>query len=369
MSEEIKQKEAFQKRFQMREDRFEGDVVERVAVQEIPVIDVGALVDETSTLEARKRVASEIRTACINSGFFYIANYGVSVDEMDEAVDWSRRFFNLPREIKEKYRNADISTGRSYNDSEKITPGYEPDYKEYYDMGLELKDDRFGVDERGAVFWPDEDMPGFKEFFREHIRRMVGIGQKMARGFALSLDLEETFFDQAFDPPYLNFRPSYYPPAQNALKANRWSCGPHTDYMAFTMLYQDDVGGLEVMNLDGDWIPATPIKGTQVFNIADMMSSWTNDLYASTPHRVANRTPDKSRISLASFMGPNSDFLVECLDSCKSETNPARYPPITTHQHVMNIFKESLPEGMIKDVKTDAMAATDMFRDSDRIGS
>lgn len=362
---ETDHKEKFQKRFALNEERF-GIV--RKPVQTLPIIDVSALVDG-SDLAARKRVAMEMRDACINAGFFYITNYGVPESQMEEAVDWARRFYALPEATKNKVRCHDITTYRGYADSEKITPGYEPDFKEYYDMGLELPNEELDTADRGLVLWPDDDLPGFKEFYRKHIRDMLAVGQKMMRGFALSLDLDEDFFDPAMREPFLYFRPSYYPPAKDKLAANRWSCGPHTDYMAMTMLYQDDVGGLQVMNLDGDWIDAPPIPGTQILNIADMMASWTNDLYASTPHRVANLSPDRSRVSLATFMGPDSNTLVKCLDSCQSDTNPARYPPITTAQHVANIFADSLPDDMAKNLIKQNDAATEMFRDADRIGA
>lgn len=365
MSSEDQHKSQFQARFKLNETRFG---LRRKAVRELPIIDVGALTNG-GALDARLRVAQEIREACINSGFFYISNYGVSEERQQEAVDWAHRFYNLTRDVKEKVRCHDIMTSRGYADSEKITPGYEPDFKEYYDMGLELDDESVPLADRGMVIWPDEDLPGFKEFYRGHIQAMRTVGQKIVQGFALSLDLPEDYFDPAFRQPYLFYRPSYYPPAQDKLKANLWSCGPHTDYMAFTMLYQDDVGGLEVMNLEGDWIDAPPLPGTQVFNIGDMMSSWTNDLYASTPHRVANRSPDRSRVSLATFMGPDSNTLVKCLETCQGPGNPPLYPPITTGQHVMNIFADSLPEDMAAAIVRENDQATTQFRDAKRIGA
>ena len=54
---------------------------------------------------------------------------------------------------------------------------------------------------------------------------------------------------------------------------------------------------------------------------------WTNDTYVSTPHRVVS-PPGRERYSVAFFLDPNPDAMVECLPGCASDHNPAKYPPI-----------------------------------------
>ena len=36
----------------------------------------------------------------------------------------------------------------------------------------------------------------------------------------------------------------------------------------------------------GDWVKATPIPGTIVVNIGDLLQYWSNGRYRATPHRV-----------------------------------------------------------------------------------
>jgi len=58
---------------------------------------------------------------------------------------------------------------------------------------------------------------------------------------------------------------------------------------------------------------------------------WTNDRFKSTLHRVANPLHGNGarRLSIAYFVAPNYDSLVECLPTCRGPGNPAKYPPVT----------------------------------------
>lgn len=54
------------------------------------------------------------------------------------------------------------------------------------------------------------------------------------------------------------------------------------------MLLQDDVGSLEVLDANAQWVPAPPIPGTFVVNVGDFLMRTTNDILLSTVHRVTN---------------------------------------------------------------------------------
>ena len=66
--------------------------VARHALDSLPVIDVSPFVAGGTSAD-RTRVAQEIRRACIDIGFFYIAGHGIPAAELDEALERGRRFF------------------------------------------------------------------------------------------------------------------------------------------------------------------------------------------------------------------------------------------------------------------------------------
>jgi isopenicillin N synthase-like dioxygenase len=101
----------------------------------------------------------------------------------------------------------------------------------------------------------------------------------------------------------------------------------HTDYGNLTILATDGIAGLQVRTRVGAWIDAPYIPGAFVCNIGDCLMRWTNDVYISTPHRVA--IPIQDRYSVAFFLDPNPDARVEVLQGCIAPGAAAKYRPTT----------------------------------------
>ncbi|WP_287250710.1 2OG-Fe(II) oxygenase family protein [Mesorhizobium sp.] len=100
---------------------------------------------------------------------------------------------------------------------------------------------------------------------------------------------------------------------------------------------QDDVG---VMNRDGDWVEGTPIHGTFVINIGDLIQRLTNDVYLANMHRVVSTT-GRERYSIPFFIDADSDAIIEPLASCVTDGNPRGYKPVTCGEHKFGRFAAS----------------------------
>ena len=66
------------------------------------------------------------------------------------------------------------------------------------------------------------------------------------------------------------------------------------------------VGGLEILNKNGIYIPAPPIRGTFVVNVGDFLQRISNDTFVSTVHRVRNAS-GVDRYSIPFFFSFNMD--------------------------------------------------------------
>ena len=320
----------------------------------IPVIDIGGLASGDPA-ETRK-VADQVAQAFAGSGFCYIRNHGIAQEIIDDAAREALAFFRLP--LEEKLKVAPKESVRGFNaiGRTKMAGAENPDYKEYYQIGLELpRDDPAvlaGQPLRGPNQWP-ADRPGFEQALTRYFDAVAACGQRFLRAVALSLGAGEDFFADKYDKPLQRTQCVYYPPHPAKVEGELFGVAPHTDYGCVTLLWQDNVGGLEVLDPTGAWVPAPPIPGTLVVNIGDLLARWSNDRYRSTLHRVTNRS-GRERLSIATFYDPDFVAPVDTTMLAARGSQTPIYPPTTAGEYIMGRINASQ-----KHIETQAAAAAD----------
>ena len=236
--------------------------------EEVPVLDLTPLHENTDISE----LAARLRHACETTGFFYISNHGVPQPVIDAVFDSTRRFFALPLEerleikMDDRFRRGYMPQGINQH------PGYAPDLKESYELGLDLPlddpDVAAGLPLHGPNRWPAEH-PWLREAAEAYFNETLALGKRLLRLFAVSLDVPEATFLQHCRKPMVQSRLFHYPPAPPA-DGSAFGVAPHTDYGMITLLTQDPIGGLELQKRDGEWVGAPFIPGTFVINLGDM---------------------------------------------------------------------------------------------------
>jgi len=325
------------------------------APSSIPVIDLTG--SFSPDLETRKKVAWEVHKACRETGFFYISNHGVEQKLIDGQFAVAQRFFDLPLADKISVHMKQSASSAGYEpiggqildsqdpDAEKAPP----DLKESFYAVMELPDDHLWSLKRIKSFghnqWPAK-VPEFRAQCLAYQEALRALGDRVLSILALSLELPEDYFLPFFDMPQTTLRLLRYPPHPQAAKANQLGAGAHTDWGGITLLAQDDLGGLEVRNVDGEWIQAPPVPGTFVINLGDLMQRWSNNLYRSNMHRVRNNSSSSDRYSLPFFYSPRPDAVIECLPTCSDIERPAQFQPCTASEHIQEMFRRSYGDAL-----------------------
>lgn len=300
-----------------------------MATQELPIIDISALFGDDDAQIAE--TAQEMGRVCRDIGFMYVTGHGLSQADIDAVFQASAHFFALPGAEKSKVLFSPTTGNRGYvpMKGEALDPTKPQDLKEAFNIGLELAPDDpellAGQKYRALNLWPE--LPGFRDTMLDYFERVSTIGRAMHKGFSYDLGVAADYFDDKLDRPLATLRLLHYPPSPGTLEDGQLGAGEHTDYGNITLLMTDGVGGLQVRARSGGWIDAPHVPGAFVVNIGDCLMRWTNDVYVSTPHRVVS-PKGAERYSVAFFLDPNPDAIIETLPTCISDERPTRYQPI-----------------------------------------
>jgi len=282
-----------------------------------------------------------------------VINHGISTALLDNVQAQMKLFFELPAEEKSKISIGLSKCHRGYfglgeenldSGEEKSDASY--DLKEGFDSGIHVphpeNDPKLeGIPNYGPNQWPSRDLlPNFEVTIESYFKHVFELGLTILRAFAVSLGLPVSYFEQYYKgtvPPMPILRLLRYPPQPENAPIGVMGCGPHSDYGFVTILFQDEVGGLEVFSSDGEWVKAPPIPYSLVVNVGDMMARLTNDIFSATVHRVFNYS-NRERYSIPFFFDPEFNTRVESLESCVEEERPKKYPPVVYGEHLIKIL-------------------------------
>jgi isopenicillin N synthase-like dioxygenase len=326
-----------------------------MAASSIPVVDIAGLYSDDRA--AKQKVAAAIGAACDEIGFFYAINHNVPVEVSDRAVAAVDEFFALPEEERLKVK-AD-KNNRGYRDVwDGVHSNGELNARDSFDLGFPLTADDPEVLAGTPLYAPNQypDMPGFQQAIEAYYWETFRLGMKILEGFAIYLGKPDDFFTRNFTKPVADMVINHYL-GTAGLHISDQASGPHTDHGIVTILWQDSLGGLEVMGKDGGWLPVPPLRGSYVINIGELMKRWTNGRFKATVHRVVH-LQDRPRYSMPLFCNPNFRTIVDPRDLGVSDAE-ALYPPIESGEFLLQRFRatrvlwgaersETITEGLIE---------------------
>ena len=332
---------------------------------ELPVIDLAPM--SGSNEDAKDRVAREVHDACRDIGFLTIVNHPVPPQKIAEIFRQSKRFFALPLAQKMTAYMGDSNLFRGYLPMDQpgqkkahrgqAIDGFQPHLaedrmkarkphkNEAFQASLELPDDDpdvlAGKPLHGRNMWP-ENLPGFKEAVLDYHTTMTGFTALMASVFARGLGLPAEYFAQFYRKPLIQVRLLHYLPQDQQAALEGGDSRAHQDAGGFTMLQQDDVGGLEIKSKSGEWLIVPPVENSFVVNIGDSMRMWTNNRFASTLHRVVNHY-GRERYSIGVFANPDYDTVIRPLSTCVDAEHPPTFDKMLSGEALLFLYSRVWP--------------------------
>ncbi|KAH7024957.1 2OG-Fe(II) oxygenase superfamily protein [Microdochium trichocladiopsis] len=275
---------------------------------DIKVLDLSIFGSE----EGKKRLVEELRDAVHNTGFFSLTGTGFTEEEVQRQYDIAQGFFANPHDAKSRPEyKCDFATGNYFG------------YREIYEktiMGTDVRDnvELYNI----AKFTPHNESevrhPWFEPYNVEieaFSRKAIEVAAKVFELFALMLELPPDYFsskhlyNDASDDHlrYMSYRPRSA--EDDAKVQNTWSRA-HTDFGSLTLLWSQNVAGLQIKTGGGEWRYVPPVDGGIICNVGDTMDFWSASYLKSTTHRVVRPPPDQldgNRLGLFYFVRPGND--------------------------------------------------------------
>jgi isopenicillin N synthase-like dioxygenase len=306
----------------------------RMNFAEVPLVDIGPLV--AGDVSGSEAVIRAIGRACSDVGFMYVSHHGVPADVVDNAVGAARRFFALPLADKLEVWMAKSDQFRGFIPHKAGGSKSAVNHREGYIIRAE-RERSAGQPMDGPNQWPARPAE-FKPAMLAYYEAVDRLGRTLCYGFAKALGLPGDAFDGMFEHSMTQLKLNFYPAQESPEKEDEIGLVAHTDSGAFTILWQDDVGGLETVNEEGEWVVVPPIPETFVINIGDILQAWSNGQFSSTPHRVINRY-GAERISIPLFVNPNFTTLVKPLVG----EAPAGFVPFLSGEYQTDVYDRLYP--------------------------
>ena len=272
----------------------------------------------------------------------YLKNHGIPQGVIAQVFEQSQQFFALPLTEKQATAWSSETKNRGYVglERERLDETKPGDLKEAFNVGREVSSDELSDDWQALAVnqWPKEQ-DDFKAFVSDFFEVCAEAAERIFRAFAIALQMPETYIADRHQSRGYTLRLLHYPPMKMVPKPGQIRAGAHSDYGTLTLLFQDDVGGLEVQLGNGEWFSAPSIPEAILINTGDLTQRWSNDVFLSTKHRVGLPQLEKAerdRYSIAFFCQPDADTDIVCFPSCQSEKNPPRYAPVKAGDYLLS---------------------------------
>ena len=291
----------------------------------------------------KQKFVDEIGQAYETIGFVALKGHFLEDPLVDKLYSEIKKFFDLSTAQKQRYEVPEIGGQRGYVSfgKESAKGRKEGDLKEFWHFGQYVQDNP----ELEAEYPKNlvvSELDEFNTVGKEAYKMLEKTATYVLRALSLHLGLDEFYFDKYVHNGNSILRPIHYPPIKEEPK-NAERAAAHGDINLITLLMGAQGKGLQVQNLEGEWIDAIANPDELMINVGDMLSRHTNNKLKSTIHRVVNPPRElwgSSRYSIPFFLHPISAMKLNVLENCIDAENQKQFEDITAGEYLDQRIKE-----------------------------
>ena len=283
----------------------------------LPVLDIADFLADPAG-QAASHFVQELIETCRGTGFCYLTGHGIDPALEREAMAVAEAFFALPERERLSIVNTNTPHFRGYTRLGMEHTNGKRDWREQIDVGPERDaapqrpGDPPWLRLRGPNQWP-EAVPRMRPAITAWMSAMAELGEAVLRALAVGLGQAPDHFEPVVTPdPEVLVKIIRYP-AQAAGEQMHQGLGLHQDSGLLSFILQDGTGGLQVES-GGTLVNATPIPGSYVLNLGEMLQVATHGVLRATRHQVVSAPGGEGRISLAYFFNPCMEARLEPIE-------------------------------------------------------
>ncbi|KAL5546002.1 hypothetical protein UlMin_005689 [Ulmus minor] len=306
---------------------------EKISTKEklkLPMIDFAELQGPN-----KAQVLKSLANACEQYGFFQVVNHGIPMDVINNMIEVSTSFFELPFEERAKYMSSDMRSPVRYGTSFNQNKDQVFCWRDFLKLMCHPLSD-------ALPHWPSSPID-FRSLAATYAKETKYLFLMLMEAILESLGIVGTTMDEKTEEQeeedknngdnYKNATMKRFEDGSQLMVVNCYppcpqpdltlGIPPHSDYGFLTLLLQDQVEGLQIQYED-KWVTVEPITNSFVVNIGDHLEIFSNGRYKSVLHRVLVNSM-KARISVASLHSLPFMYRVSPSPKLINQSNPRRY--------------------------------------------
>ncbi|KAL9460388.1 hypothetical protein AB3S75_003571 [Citrus x aurantiifolia] len=273
-------------------------------------------------------VKSHVRKALEEYGCFEALFNKVPEEILKAVFGALEELFDLP--LRTKMRNISKKPFHGY-------VGQYPQVPLYESMGIDDANVKEKVESMTNILWP-EGNKSFCKTIQSFSEEVSELDQTIRRMILESLGLEKYMDEHMNSTSYLLRVMKYKGPETTEKKLG---LNAHTDKNIVTILYQNQVEGLELQTKNGEWINVKPSSPHSfIAMIGDSLYAWTNGQLYSPYHRVM-MTGIETRYSTGLFSIPKAGYKIESPEELVDEEHPLLFKPFDHFEFLEFYYTEA----------------------------